>query len=128
MLEYFIKISCTGDIEIVEYTSEVELCRFLRDQIGCSSIESVCSSSGFNHRLIVDECFLMKTLQPELNPVASYLYSEFRYAICGTALLGAQGYRDGEPDIVGFDRVEALRLVSRLKHLRSRIFRLEVIR
>lgn len=121
MTEYFVRVAPDGPIDIVEYTGEVELFRFLRDQIGCSSIQKVKSLSGVNHLMVVDECFLLKNPQPPFNAIASYFYSRLEYAIMGTVVIGFRGFRDGEPDLVGFTLTDAMRLVSKTKRIRAAI-------
>ena len=119
MAEYFVRVCPDGQIDIVEYTGAGPLFEFFRDQIGCSSIEIVKSLSGFNHRMVVDECFVLHDPLPPCNVIASYYYSRLQYMILGTVVIGCDGYRDGEPDVVGFTLSDAMSLVFDARRIRA---------
>ena len=84
--------------------------------IGCESIE--CVSLYFDSIrsdqliMVVDEEGLHKDL--ELNASASGLYirSGYRGIIVGRALIGRMVYRDGEPDVGGFETSEETMLIA----------------
>lgn len=123
MIEYFIRINTNNDIEILDYDEDRdgELFLWLHFQIGCNSIETVSLFRARGTLLIVDKCGYMRDPTPDINILASELYSGGAFAIVGDAIWCAQGYRHGEPDAVGFLMTDALRRVSKLKRLRKEL-------
>lgn len=111
MKEWFILIRTNGTFDCVCCDPERDsLLDFMYSQIECESIETVHVK---NSLMIVDEEGLHKD-HPETNWIASAIY---RGTIVGNALIGLQGERDGEPDIVGFgDRTDAIIHYANLKN------------
>ena len=78
---------------------DCELLDFMYQAIGCSSIECIRFRNFSDEVLgIVDEEGLFKS-NLRANSVGSLMYGQ---RIVGRMLVGQQGERDGEPDIVGF--------------------------
>ena len=120
---FFIKISASGDLDLVECDSARSDWRFLSSTIGADSIEIVDSSSGANDGLCVDECFLIKDPTPPLNIIASVLYSNLQYPIHGDVLLGKVGLVNGEMNFLPFSFADALRKKSALCRLKKSYIR-----
>ena len=114
---YYVLLRSDGDIELLSSLDFASM----SDVLNCSFINIVHSLTGSLHRLVVDDAFWDKKPLPVYNFLASYLYSEFEQPILGDAILCREGFVDGEPDVVGFEQTEALRIVSKLKRLRSRL-------
>lgn len=112
MKEWFILIRKDGTSDAVICDPERDsLLDFMYSQIECDSIETVYLRkhrefvNGFTPLMIVDEEGLLKD-DRKINWVASALYHG---TIVGNVLLGMEGIRDGEPDIIGFpDKGEAI--------------------
>lgn len=100
--EYFVRITPEGAVQTV--STENPCLDWYYDQIGCTSIETVplADTKSGKSVMIVDEECLIKP-DPIPNAIASYLIG---YPICGNVLIGGIGDRNGEPDIVGFDKSE----------------------
>ncbi len=72
--------------------------------------------------MIVNEEGLLKGLP--LNPIGSYLYGTHihQQPIVGTIVIMKDGYRNGEPDIVGLEDNEAERLRAAIANLANKVF------
>lgn len=99
-MEYFIRI--TPQCAVSTVSTENPHLYWYYGQINADSIEIV---RGFADRskqvMIVDEEGAIN--DSEINPVASILA---RQRIFGTVLIAREDLRNGEPDVVGFDRMQ----------------------
>lgn len=103
MAESFLKISQNGKRSRVELESDNEqLGRSIRQELHCDLFECVPTSEPAGYLILVDD---NGRFVPEnrTNWMAGYYYGDVVHGIVGDALIGKQGYRDGEPDIVGLD-------------------------
>lgn len=106
-MEIFLKFSGPSPLaEMVEYNPDSEpLFEFLRREIDCMYIETV-NFPGLPDWLlgIVDDEGLYRRPK-EQNAIGTLLYGGM---IVGPLIIGSRGFRDGEPDLVGFgDMLEA---------------------
>lgn len=106
-MEIFLKFSGPSPLaEMIEYNPEKEpLFEFLRREINCELVETV-RFRGLPDWLlgIVDEEGLYRRPK-EQNAIGTLLYGGM---IVGPLIIGSRGFRDGEPDLVGFgDFLEA---------------------
>lgn len=116
MTEYFLifpqgKSSFEPNIVGIEVNDSRELLQFFYDTIRCESIETV-KFRGLPALLaIVDEEGLFS--DNKLNWIASALYG---MRIFGIMVVGKTGFRDGEPDIVGFESKDEAYKASRMMY------------
>ena len=121
MKEWFILLQPDTDkIHAVALDPKGRVLDWYYQTIGCESIE--CVSLYFDSIrsdqliMIVDEEGLIK--EKDLNASASGLYirSGYRGIIVGRALIGRMVYRDGEPDVGGFETSEyAMQIAEKLR-------------
>lgn len=102
-MEYFVKI--TPEMTVSTISTEEATLDFWYQEIGCTSIE--CVRLTRDQFMIVDEEGLVKDPPAKINVLASCLYN---YPLHGTVLIGKQGKRHGEPDIVGFTEQEVTKV------------------
>ena len=104
MIEHFVKfkpLSLEYEILSVTIADTEALLNFLYKEIGCSSIETVFFSKQSGDLMIVDEEGLFK--EPlQVNLIGTALYPA---GIVGTVILGKEGQRDGELDLVGYPSI-----------------------
>lgn len=103
--EHFILITPENRIQGIR-TSNACL-RFYYEVVNCRSIEIVrpfrdCPSCR-DHVFVLDEEGRLKD-EPRLNVIASMLV---QLPLYGNVLIAKEGLRNGEPDIMGFDRAGA---------------------
>ncbi len=111
----FIKISITGDAEVIEIPKEDFLDTCYRE-IGCKCIEICTPSPNIGLRMIIDECG--KFNDQKYNPLATALYNR-PDIIFGNVILGAEGINeDGERDIIGLNDDHLCLLAAFLHNLR----------
>ena len=103
MKECFLKISQNGERSNVELESDNEqLSRSIRQELHCDLFDCVPTSEPTGYLILVDNNGrFVPGNRPNL--IAGYYYGDIADGIVGDALIGKQGYRDGEPDIVGLD-------------------------
>ena len=121
MKEWFIMLQPDTDmIGAVALDPKGRVLDWYYQTIGCESIE--CVSLYFDSIkdqqliMIVDEEGLIR--EKDLNASASGLYirSGYRGIIVGRALIGRMVYRDGEPDVGGFETSEdAMQIAEKLR-------------
>jgi len=114
-----IKITIEGNISVMELPNDQPLYVSVRAEIG-GRMEHV-RPRGLDdpYCMIVDEEGLLKNLP--LNAVGSILYgtAEHGCPIVGDILIMQDGFRDGEPDIVGLDDQDAEFLSEMLMMLKE---------
>lgn len=107
MKEHFIKF-IPGNLRPQYLTASIAdteaLLRFLYQEIGCSSIENICTNLGSGKDriiMVVDEEGLLKD-DPEPNLTGCAIYNG---TIVGNLIIGREVIREGEPDFGGFETV-----------------------
>lgn len=105
MKEHFILITPENRIQGIRTTNAC--LRFYYEVVNCQSIEIVrpfrdCPSCR-DHVFVLDEEGRLKD-EPRLNVIASMLA---QIPLYGNVLIAKEGLRNGEPDIMGFDRAGA---------------------
>lgn len=98
-MEKYIKISTNGKVEKIDISPEAWLDGAYK-ALECDTIQIVrCSPSHGGMLLVIDDNG--KIEGKELNALATILYGHFpEDYIVGDVIIGWQGYRDGEPDVV----------------------------
>lgn len=97
----FVKISTTGEAEVIEIPKEDFLNMCYRE-IGCEYIEICTPCPDIGLRMIVDDCG--KFNDQRYNALATLLYNR-PDIIFGDVIVGMEGVNDdGEPDIIGIPK------------------------
>jgi hypothetical protein len=105
-----ILIKTTGECREIELNDEEPLYKEMRKHIGGHMEHVLPRRLEEPYCLIVNEEGLLLHLQR--NPIASYLYETDKhgYPIVGNVVIMKDGYRNGEPDIVGLDDDDIMEL------------------
>ena len=100
MMEEFLVVPVSGDPYVLQLEDHDDLLDQAHQIIGCRGVEFVYCGS---YIMLVDEVGAICDPPKPVNDVASTLYpgSDFGDMIHGVAIIGKQGFYDGEPDIVG---------------------------
>lgn len=110
MKESFLKITQTGERSRVELECDNwELAHFICEELHCDLFESVPTSEPAGYLLLVDDNGRFVPGN-RANLIAGYYYGDVVHGIVGDALIGKEGYRNGEPDIVGLDEEDFCKL------------------
>lgn len=110
MKERFLKIGQNGNRSRVELESDYgQLCESVCRELHCELFECVPTAKPAGYFILVDEGgrFVADNYP---NLIAGYHYGRIADGIVGDALIGKEGYRNGEPDIVGLDEDDFRRL------------------
>ena len=104
MREYFILITPDNFVKGIA-TDNADL-NFYYSALECRSIEIVRPfgyTADGQQVMIIDEEGRLKE-RPRVNPIASIIANQMLY---GNVMIAIEGERNGEPDIIGFDKVHA---------------------
>ena len=112
MKEHFVLLTTDNRIRGV-MTSTPSL-MFYYSMIGCRSIEIVRPFRGTNitrQIMVIDEEGRLRN-NPRMNVIASMIAGQPLY---GNVLIAKEDFRNGEPDIVGYDRQSAEAIITKIR-------------
>lgn len=101
MMEEFLVVPVSGEMKVLQLDGDDPgFFATLREMIGADGVEIVHCGE---YLMLVDDCGAILDPPKPINKLASTLYpgSDYGDYIHGDALIGALGFRNGEPDIVG---------------------------